>query len=104
MHGSPKTATSCLKRREPLRAKTIFLFSALISILAGGLAYAQQSPLVRITIEQAIEMALKRNHNLLAARTNVQQNEVQEITANNRPNPTLFAVWSYLPLYRPEEG
>jgi cobalt-zinc-cadmium efflux system outer membrane protein len=87
-----------------LRAKTIFLYPALISILAGGLAYGQQSPLVRITIEQAIEMALKRNHNLLAARTNVQQNQAQEITANIRPNPTLFGAWSYLPLYRPEEG
>src|SRR5215471_14800341 len=103
MYGSPKTATSCLNRRKPLRAKTIFLYPALICILAGGLAYGQ-SPPVRITIEQAIEMALKRNHNLLAARTSVQQNQAQEITANNRPNPTLFGAWSYLPLYRPEDG
>jgi cobalt-zinc-cadmium efflux system outer membrane protein len=63
-----------------------------------------QSPLVRITIDQAIEMALKRNHTLLAARTNVQQTQAQEITANNRPNPTLFGAWSYLPLYRPDDG
>ena len=46
-------------------------------------------------------MALEHNHGLLAARTTVQQNQAQEITANLHPNPTLFADWSYLPLYVP---
>jgi cobalt-zinc-cadmium efflux system outer membrane protein len=46
-------------------------------------------------------MALEHNHGLLASRTTVQQNQAQEITANLHPNPTLFADWSYLPLYVP---
>jgi cobalt-zinc-cadmium efflux system outer membrane protein len=46
-------------------------------------------------------MALQHNHNLLAARTTVQQSEAQEITANLRPNPTLFTDWEYLPLVNP---
>ena len=84
---------------------THILFTFLIiCVLGAGLAYGQRSPLVRITIDQAIEMALKRNHTLIAARTNIQQSQAQEITANNRPNPTLFGVWSYLPLFRPDEG
>jgi cobalt-zinc-cadmium efflux system outer membrane protein len=49
-------------------------------------------------------MALAHNHNLLAARTTVQQSEAQEITANLRPNPTLFTDWEYLPLVHPEGG
>ena len=34
-------------------------------------------------------MALKHNHNLLAARTTIQQSEAEETTANLRPNPSL---------------
>src|SRR5262249_44938691 len=59
---------------------------------------------VRITLDQAIQMALRHNHTLLAARTTVQQSHAQEITANLRPNPTLFVNWAYLPLYKPEDG
>ena len=47
-------------------------------------------------------MALQHNHNLLAARTTVQQNQAQEITANLRPNPNLFTDWEYLPLAHPK--
>jgi cobalt-zinc-cadmium efflux system outer membrane protein len=43
-------------------------------------------------------MALQHNHMLLAARTTIQQSEAEEITANLRPNPSLFADWEYLPL------
>ena len=46
-------------------------------------------------------MAMQRNHSLLAARTTVQQSQAQEITANLRPNPTLFTDWEYLPLGHP---
>jgi cobalt-zinc-cadmium efflux system outer membrane protein len=56
---------------------------------------------VTITLDQAIQMAQEHNHNLLAARTTVQQSEAQEITANLRPNPTLFTDWEYLPLVHP---
>ena len=55
----------------------------------------------KITLEDAIQMALRHNHNLLAARTTVQQSQAQEITANLHPNPTLFADWEYLPFFSP---
>ena len=54
-----------------------------------------------ITLDQAIQMALQHNHNLLAARTTIQQSEAEEKTANLRPNPSLFADWEYLPLGSP---
>jgi cobalt-zinc-cadmium efflux system outer membrane protein len=56
---------------------------------------------VRITLEEAIQMALQHNHNMLAVRTTIQQSEASEITANLRPNPTLFGDWEYLPLGSP---
>jgi outer membrane protein, heavy metal efflux system len=58
----------------------------------------------KITLDDAIQMASQYNHNLLAARTTIAQNQAQEITANVRPNPTLFTDWEYLPLYHPGTG
>jgi cobalt-zinc-cadmium efflux system outer membrane protein len=54
-----------------------------------------------ITLDQAIQMALDHNHNLLATRTNVQQNQAEEITANLRPDPVLGADVQYLPVFQP---
>src|SRR6201986_3888069 len=61
-------------------------------------ALAQKRGVVTITLEDAIQMALQHNHNMLAARTTIQQSEAEETTANLRPNPSLFADWEYLPL------
>jgi cobalt-zinc-cadmium efflux system outer membrane protein len=58
----------------------------------------------KLTLEQAIELAIQRNHGLLATRTTIQQNLAQEVTANLRPNPTFFTDWEYLPLYKPGVG
>src|SRR5262245_40585022 len=98
MHGLQRTATRCRNRRPPLNTKHIFLYPVLICTLLARLTYGQ-SPAFRITIDQAIEMAMRHNHNLQATRTNVQQNQAQEITANVRPNPVLFADWEYLPIF-----
>jgi cobalt-zinc-cadmium efflux system outer membrane protein len=74
-------------------------------LLSAGSAFAQSPQgTVRITLDQAIAMAIRNNHNLLAARTNVEQNLAQEVTANLRPNPTFFVDWEYLPLYSPGES
>jgi len=66
--------------------------------LAANLAFGQARGPVRITLDEAIQMAMQHNHNLLAARTTIQQSQAEETTANLRPNPTLFADWEYLPL------
>jgi cobalt-zinc-cadmium efflux system outer membrane protein len=84
------------------RSLAVILFAC---VLPAGSAFGQvsQGP-VRITLDQAIEIAFQHNHGLLATRTTVQQNQAQEITANLRPNPTLFTDWEYLPLYKPGIG
>jgi cobalt-zinc-cadmium efflux system outer membrane protein len=64
-------------------------------------AFGQATGPTRITIDEAIQMALQHNHNMLAARTTIAQSEAEETTANLRPNPSLFADWEYLPLGSP---
>jgi len=69
------------------------------SLLVGGLAWGQAAAGgSRITLDQAIELAIQHNHGLLAARTTIVQNQALEVQANVRPNPTLFTDWEYLPL------
>ena len=77
---------------------------ALAALLASALthpALGQAPGTSRITLDEAIQMALQHNHNLLAARTTIPQAEAEETTANLRPNPSLFADWEYLPLGSP---
>src|ERR1700689_4162604 len=57
---------------------------------------------VRISMDQAIQMALEHNHNLKAARTTIQQSQALEITANLRPNPVFTADAQFLPIFQPE--
>ena len=60
-----------------------------------------QSVPVQITLDQAIDLALKHNHSLLALRTTILQNQAQETTANLRPNPTLNTDMQFVPLFSP---
>ena len=80
---------------------TLFAGVVLACVLAANLASAQTQGPVRITLDEAIQMAMQHNHNLLAARTTIQQSQAEETTANLRPNPTLFGDWEYLPLFTP---
>jgi len=88
------------------------------SVLAASLAFAvspavaqaPQSPPpppmpasgqgpVKITLDDAIQMALAHNHTLLAARTTIEQNVAEETTANLRPNPVLLGDAQFLPIF-----
>ena len=78
--------------RAGLAACTALLF-VLTTLPASG---QTKGPL--IGLDEAIQMALTHNHNMLALRTTIQQAQAEETTANLRPNPTLFADLEYLPL------
>ena len=75
--------------------------TAMLACALAGRAAAQSSGPTSITLDEAIQMALQHNHNMLAARTTIQQSQAEETTANLRPNPSLFADWEYLPLGAP---
>jgi outer membrane protein, heavy metal efflux system len=66
-------------------------------------ALAQNPPSVTVSLDDAIQMALRHNHNLLAARTTIQQSEAEEITANLRPNPVILSDWQFLPIFQPSQ-
>ncbi|HKV29191.1 MAG TPA: TolC family protein, partial [Candidatus Acidoferrales bacterium] len=76
-------------------------FSALLAALLGAvaLAFGQSSQsAIRITLDEAVQLALAHNHALLAARTTISQSQAQEITANLRPNPVFGADVVGLPV------
>lgn len=73
------------------------------SVATLGFGQAASGP-VKITLDQAIQLAIQHNHMLLAARTTIAQNQALEVQANVRPNPTLFTDWEYLPLVPVQSG
>jgi outer membrane protein, heavy metal efflux system len=113
MCGLRGTATSFPNRRNPLKSDLVsrlfrngsiglVVCAALTcSPLASTASGQATSGPVRITLDEAIQMALQHNHNILAARTTITQSEAQEVTANLRPNPVLFSDWDYLPWSSP---
>lgn len=64
---------------------------------------ATQSAAVRISLDDALRMALQRNHALQALRSTIQQSMAEEITANLRPNPTLGLDAQFLPIFQPDQ-
>jgi cobalt-zinc-cadmium efflux system outer membrane protein len=89
------------KIRAAHRAAALLLAALVLSGIAPHVQAqgpsATQGP-VRITLDDAVQLALQHNHNLLAARTTIEQSEAEETTANLRPNPVFFTDWEYLPL------
>ena len=64
------------------------------------MASAQSRP-QRITLDQAIDLALAHSPNLLAARTTIDQSKAQELTASLRPNPALNWDGLFVPVFSP---
>jgi cobalt-zinc-cadmium efflux system outer membrane protein len=64
---------------------------------------AQNPGIRKITLDDAIQMALQHNHTLLAARTQIQQNRAEETTANLRPNPVILGDSQFLPVFQPSQ-
>jgi cobalt-zinc-cadmium efflux system outer membrane protein len=67
----------------------------------AGAPAAPRNPPARVTLDDAIDLALKHNHSLQAARTTILQNQAQEITANLRPNPVFLIDEQYMPFFSP---
>ena len=74
-----------------------------MAVLFASLAIGQTTvqATTRISLDEAITLALAHNHSLLATRTMILQNQAQETTANLRPNPTLSADSQFLPFFNP---
>jgi outer membrane protein, heavy metal efflux system len=95
-------------RRPPLNSFALLrkfggglIVPSVLACALMGSAFCQSNGPTSITLDDAIQMALQHNHNMLAMITTIQQSQAEEITQNLRPNPTLFADWEYLPLGSP---
>ncbi|HKT24074.1 MAG TPA: TolC family protein [Terriglobales bacterium] len=69
----------------------------LACFVALGLGEAVGQPESRITLDQAIQMALEHNHALRATKTQIQQSQAQELTASIRPNPVFTFNSLFIP-------
>jgi cobalt-zinc-cadmium efflux system outer membrane protein len=78
----------------------MFAPAAVVFLLVGA-GIGQNTTL--ISLDQAIDLALARNHSIKATRTLILQNQAQEITANFRPNPTLGADSQFIPFFSPQD-
>ncbi len=76
------------------------LVAVLVALLPG--AARAQGPR-RISLDEAIRLALAHNPSLAAARTLVPQSRAQEITANLRPNPALQTDALFVPIFSPSD-
>lgn len=78
-------------RQQKYAVTGILILLALVHVASA------QAP-VRITLDQAIDLAISHNHALKATQTQVQQSQAQEVTAALRPNPTLTADTLFIPI------
>jgi outer membrane protein, heavy metal efflux system len=90
-------ATSQRIKIRKSAVKTLVRWALYVGLAALCCQSAFAQPAAQITLDQAIQMALEHNHALRAARTQIQQNQAQELTASIRPNP----VFSFNSLFIP---
>lgn len=69
------------------------VFAAFVTICS----FARGQATTQITLDQAIDLALKNSPTIQAARTQIDQSKAQETTANLRPNPVLSWDAQFLP-------
>ena len=74
-----------------------------VCLLLSGLGHVQAQEKNRVSLDEAIALAIAHNPSLSAARSQVPQNKAQEITANLRPNPVLSWDTQFLPLFDPSQ-
>ena len=80
-----------------IRMKSLKRGALLACFVALALGEAIGQPESRITLDQAIQMALEHNHALRATRTQVQQSQAQELTASIHPNPVFTFNSLFIP-------
>ena len=90
------------RKWRPLVVLNVLALLTSVRVAAQGTAQAApQTPAARVTLDQAVDLALRHNHSLQAARTLILQNRAQEITANLRPNPVALVDEQYMPFFSP---
>ena len=87
--------------RTALKHAPVWALTCALWLLLSSAVSAQST--TSIDLDKAIELALAHNHSLKATRTQVLQNQAQEITANLRPNPVFGADSQFVPFFSPQD-
>ncbi|MFZ0731510.1 MAG: TolC family protein [Candidatus Sulfotelmatobacter sp.] len=86
-----------------MRSRFFVSFAAAVIVLPLAVGTAAGQATTLISLDQAIDLALAHSHAIKATRTQIQQNEALEITANLRPNPTFGADTQFVPFFSPQD-
>jgi cobalt-zinc-cadmium efflux system outer membrane protein len=87
------------------RGSSVLLWLAIPATAAAqaGQAAAATTPATRVSMAQAVRLALEHNHQVRAARLGVDLSRADEITASLKPNPVLSSINADFPLFAPSQ-
>jgi cobalt-zinc-cadmium efflux system outer membrane protein len=76
---------------------------ALLTLVIPAAAAAQgvTTPVVRVSMDDAVRLTLEHNQTIRAQRLNIDESKADEVTAGLKPNPSLGVSASSLPLFSP---
>jgi cobalt-zinc-cadmium efflux system outer membrane protein len=95
-----------------LKLRSLFVLTLLPAMASGQQTSTPVDPSpqaaasagqTRISLDDAVRLALLHNHALQAIRSTIQQSMAEEITANLRPNPALGLDAQFLPIFQPDQ-
>ena len=86
-----------------IRLSSFLVLSALFCGAGAIPALGQSQGPVRITLDDAMKMALEHNHTLKAARTTIQQAKPRKSRPICGPNPVLAWDAQFLPFFQPTQ-
>lgn len=72
-------------------------------VIPAGVAAQTPAPAARVSMADAVRLALEHNHQLRAQRLNVDVSKADEITAALKPNPVLTSTNENFPLFAPSQ-
>jgi outer membrane protein, heavy metal efflux system len=84
-----------------LKRAPAWALTGAICLVLSGAGHGQNT--TTVDLDKAIDLALAHNHSLKATRTQIRQNQAQEITANLRPNPVFGADSQFVPFFSPQD-
>jgi outer membrane protein, heavy metal efflux system len=76
---------------------------ALLLLPISFLTIAHAQTPSRISLDDAIKLAIEHSHALKAAQSQISQSQASEITANLRPNPLLSWDAQFIPIFDPSQ-
>jgi cobalt-zinc-cadmium efflux system outer membrane protein len=108
-----RAAAQCCKECQSMRACSPLFgrpaASLLLALGVSAVAAAQTPPvqptsaLTRVSMDDAVRLALVHNHALQAQRFGVDVARADEITAGLKPNPIFTSLNQYFPVFTPSE-